>query len=45
MRCWRTGKPSEQIPWHAPVVVVPKLLEFTLVANRGAVFGMGAGHR
>jgi signal peptidase II len=39
----RTHNPAGQIPYHAPVVVVPRLLEFTLVANRGAVFGMGAG--
>jgi signal peptidase II len=41
----RTGNPSHQIPPHDPVVVVPNLLEFTLVANRGAVFGIGAGKR
>jgi signal peptidase II len=41
----RTGQPSDQIPLHDPVVMVPKVLEFTLVANRGAVFGMGAGKR
>src|SRR5262245_25538892 len=41
----RTHTPSLQIPLHAPVVVVPHALEFTLVANRGAVFGMGAGKR
>jgi len=41
----RTGNPSDQIPLHNPVVVVPKVLEFTLVANRGAVFGLGAGQR
>lgn len=33
------------IPAHKPVVVVPKLLEFTLVYNPGAVFGIGAGKR
>jgi signal peptidase II len=33
------------IPSHPPVVVVPSLLEFTLVLNPGAVFGMGAGQR
>jgi len=33
------------IPPHAPVKVVPGLLEFTLVLNPGAVFGMGAGKR
>jgi signal peptidase II len=41
----RTGQPADQIPLHNPVVVVPRLLEFTLVANRGAVFGIGAGKR
>ncbi len=39
----RTGQPADQIPLHDPVVVVPRVLEFTLVANRGAVFGLGAG--
>ncbi len=33
------------IPHHEPVVVIPKLLEFTLVLNPGAVFGIGAGQR
>jgi signal peptidase II len=33
------------IPRHEPVVVVPGLLEFTLVLNPGAVFGVGAGQR
>lgn len=33
------------IPPHPPVVVLPKLLEFTLVLNPGAVFGIGAGKR
>ena len=33
------------IPYHEPVVVIPKLLEFTLVLNPGAVFGIGAGQR
>jgi len=33
------------IPTHKPVVVVPGLLEFTLVLNPGAVFGVGAGKR
>lgn len=33
------------IPPHDPVVVIPKLLEFTLVLNPGAVFGIGAGKR
>ncbi|MEM8757458.1 MAG: signal peptidase II [Planctomycetota bacterium] len=33
------------IPRHEPVVVVPSVLEFTLVLNPGAVFGIGAGKR
>ncbi len=33
------------IPIHDAVVVVPSLLEFTLVLNPGAVFGIGAGQR
>lgn len=33
------------LPEHAPVVVIPKLLEFSLVLNPGAVFGIGAGKR
>ncbi|GAB4386468.1 MAG: hypothetical protein Kow0022_15560 [Phycisphaerales bacterium] len=33
------------IPTHKPVVVLPGLLEFTLVLNPGAVFGVGAGRR
>jgi signal peptidase II len=33
------------IPPHPPVPVVPGLLDFTLVLNPGAVFGMGAGKR
>ncbi len=41
----RTGQPADQIPLHDPVVVVPRVLELTLVANRGAVFGIGAGKR
>jgi signal peptidase II len=41
----RTSQPADQIPLHNPVVVVPSVLEFTLVANRGAVFGLGAGQR
>lgn len=38
-------RPGHIIPRHAPVVVVPRLLEFTLVLNEGAVFGIGAGKR
>ncbi len=34
---------SSLIPMHQPMVVVPNLLNFTLVLNPGAVFGIGAG--
>lgn len=40
-----SGHLGDLIPPHRPVVVVPDLLEFTLVLNPGAVFGMGAGKR
>ena len=33
------------IPPHEPTVVIPHVLEFTLVLNPGAVFGLGAGMR
>ena len=33
------------IPPHEPVTVMPSILEFTLVLNPGAVFGIGAGKR
>ena len=33
------------IPQHTPVTFVPKVLDFTLVLNPGAVFGIGAGKR
>lgn len=33
------------IPPHEPIVVAPSILEFTLVLNPGAVFGVGAGKR
>ena len=33
------------IPFHEPVVAIPGVLEFTLVLNPGAVFGIGAGQR
>lgn len=33
------------IPPHEPMRVVPGLLDFTLVLNPGAVFGIGAGKR
>lgn len=38
-------RPNLLIPRHAPVVVAPKVLEFKLVLNEGAVFGIGAGKR
>lgn len=39
------GPLSRLIPPHEPVVVIPGVLEFTLVLNPGAVFGIGAGKR
>ncbi len=36
---------SDLLPPHTPVTVIPSVLEFTLVLNRGAVFGMAAGQR
>jgi signal peptidase II len=33
------------IPPHDPVTIVPSVLDLTLVLNRGAVFGIGAGKR
>ena len=33
------------LPLHDPVEVIPRVLDFTLVLNPGAVFGMGAGKR
>jgi len=39
------GHLGDLIPPHRPLVVVRDLLEFTLVLNPGAVFGMGAGKR
>ena len=33
------------LPRHDPTVVVPHVLEFKLVLNPGAVFGIGAGRR
>ncbi|MEL7473240.1 MAG: signal peptidase II [Planctomycetota bacterium] len=38
-------RPGELLPRHEPVVVVPHVLELTLVLNEGAVFGIGAGKR
>lgn len=40
------GRPlSVLLPYHEPRTVVPHLLEFQLVLNKGAVFGLGAGQR
>lgn len=39
------GAIGRLIPMHAPVTVVPKVLDFTLVLNPGAVFGIGPGKR
>lgn len=40
----RLGRPlGDFIPPHDPVTIVPKVLDFTLVLNKGAVFGIGAG--
>ncbi|MBL4809667.1 MAG: signal peptidase II [Phycisphaerales bacterium] len=33
------------IPYHESVVVIPRILDFILVLNPGAVFGIGAGQR
>lgn len=40
-----SGRLSDLLPMHDPVVVVPSLLNLTLVLNPGAVFGLGAGKR
>lgn len=40
------GNPGYQIPWHSPVTAIPgDLLDFNLVINRGAVFGLGENRR
>lgn len=42
----RAGESIQRlIPPHRPVTVVPWVLEFELVLNQGAVFGLGAGKR
>ena len=33
------------LPYHAPAPVIPYVLDFRLVLNPGAVFGVGAGQR
>jgi signal peptidase II len=40
-----SGRPASQVPDHEPITIVPGLLDFTLVLNPGAVFGIGAGKR
>ena len=39
------GDPRAIVPRHQPKTVIPGLLDLTLVLNRGAVFGIGAGKR
>jgi signal peptidase II len=39
------GNANMMIPPHNPVTVVPFVLEFKLLANHGAVFGIGQGKR
>lgn len=41
----RTADLGSLIPAHRPVVVIPGVLELTLVLNSGAVFGIGSGAR
>jgi signal peptidase II len=46
LRIKEIGQPLQYlIPEHAPVVVVPHVLELKLVLNAGAIFGVGAGMR
>ncbi|MEO1008510.1 MAG: signal peptidase II [Planctomycetota bacterium] len=40
-----TPELARLLPPHEPTVVVPSLLEFKLVLNPGALFGIGAGKR
>ena len=37
--------PDRLVPPHEPMVVAPKVLEFKLILNAGAVFGSGQGKR
>jgi signal peptidase II len=38
------GNPSYSLPWHAGIrAIPPDLLDFRLVLNHGAVFGIGQG--
>ena len=41
----RTERLNALLPSHDPVEVIPGILNFTLVLNPGAVFGIGAGKR
>lgn len=44
IRVARMGRPlADLIPHHDPITILPSLLDFTLVLNKGAVFGIGAG--
>jgi signal peptidase II len=46
LHVWEQGRSlSALIPEHRPVTIIPYVLEFSLVLNPGAVFGMGAGMR
>lgn len=45
LRTGSLGSLGSLIPAHDPIVVVPGVLELTLVLNPGAVFGIGAGKR
>jgi signal peptidase II len=40
------GNPRYEVPWHNSVEVIPwRILDFNLVINRGAVFGLGENRR
>ncbi|MEM7755392.1 MAG: signal peptidase II [Planctomycetota bacterium] len=41
----QTERLGTLLPPHAPIEVIPSVLNFTLVLNPGAVFGIGAGKR
>lgn len=40
-----TDNLSRLIPAFEPITIIPNVLDLTLVLNRGAVFGIGAGRR
>lgn len=44
-RVLSTGDPRALVPRHQPKTIIPGVLDLTLVLNRGAVFGIGAGKR